>query len=468
MLGGFETGSGAGEQSERGMEATGSGASGGSGTGGVVVRLAAMMFLQFFVWGAWYVTLGPYMVAAHMSAGIGDAYSVAPIGAILAPLFLGLIADRYFPTQRVLGVMHLLGGAALLAAPSVASALPVREVVGEGGAVTQVRDHLPFVGVLLLHTLCYMPTLGLSNTLAFHNLSNREKQFPIVRVLGTIGWIVAGFAIAFAARQAAPGSGPEAEAARSASPVFFYVAGGAGLLLGVFSFTLPRTPPPARGKRFSARDALGLDAIALLRDRSFAVFVLCSLLLCVPLAAYYAYAGVFAGAVGLRVGGEDVPVSVVMSAGQMSEIVFMLLMPLAFARLGVKWMLLVGMLAWVARYVLFAGAWDTTDPAAHVQWMMLAGILLHGICYDFFFVTGSIYTDQRAPVQVRAQAQGFLVLITQGLGMLIGAQVFPAVVKAYTGAGGAVDWSRVWLVPAAAAGVIAAVFFVGFRGERKG
>lgn len=398
----------------------------------VGARLSAMMFVQFFIWGAWYVTVGNYMGAHGMSDGIFWAYTVGPIAAIISPFFLGMIADRFFATERVLGVMHLLGGLALLAAPMVA---------GQDNSPTWV-----FVAILLFHMLCYMPTLGLTNTLAFHNMTNQERQFPLIRVFGTIGWIVANWVVSKWLHA-------------DTGDAQFHVAGGAAILLGLYSFTLPHTPAPAAGRRASLRDILGLDSLALMRQPSFAVFVISSFLICIPLAAYYAYAPVFARSMGF----EDVAFT--MSFGQISEIFFMLIMPLCFASLGVKWMLSIGMLAWVTRYGLFAAGAEN-----QVAWMVIGGIVLHGICYDFFFVTGQIYVDKKATKEIRGQAQGFLVLVTQGLGMLIGAQVVGRIVNAYTTeeAGLRVgDWQTVWLIPCVAAGLIMLAFIGLFREQRR-
>jgi nucleoside transporter len=426
---------------------------------GVTVKLSVMMFLQFFLWGAWFVTLGPFMGAKGFSStAIGNAYSTAPIAAILSPVLLGMVADRFFASQVVMGVLHVVGGLLLFLAPSAA-----QDASGGGWL---------FIGVLLAHMLCYMPTLGLSNTVAFHAMTTPEKQFPLIRVWGTIGWIVAGFVVGLLAqRLVGPRATPEeTEAARAASHSFFYVAGGSGVLLGLFSFLLPHTPPPLRGKPFKLGSALGLDALSLLKDRNFLVFMGSSLLVCIPLAAYYQAVARFAGAVGI----EGVPIK--MTYGQMSEILFMLVMPFFFARLGVKWMLAVGMAAWVLRYFLFAGAWDGAGTD-HVKWMVLAGIILHGICYDFFFVTGQIYTEQKAPKEIRAQAQGFLVFVTQGVGMLIGHQVFGRLVDHYTtrsvGPAGeeitTVDWQTVWTIPAVFALVVLVLFVIVFRdGKRPG
>lgn len=389
----------------------------------VSARLSAMMFLQFFLWGAWYVTVGNFMGENGMKDQIPWAYSVAPIAAIISPFFLGIVADRYFATERVLGVMHLLGGVTLLALPAVAG------------------NPTLFITVLLLHTLCYMPTLGLTNTLAFHNMTDQEKQFPLIRVFGTIGWIAANIVVSKMLHA-------------DTQAVQFYVAGGSALALGLYSFTLPHTPPPSAGQKASARDILGLDSLALMKSPSFAVFIISSFLICIPLAAYYSFAPVFVKDAGFADPAFN------MSFGQMSEIFFMLVMPLCFARLGVKWMLLVGMLAWVTRYGLFAGAANSG-----AQWMVLGGILLHGICYDFFFVTGQIYVDKKAPTAIRGQAQGFLVLVTQGLGMLIGAQVVGQIVKSYT-VGETENWQMIWLIPCVAAGVIAFLFFLLFREDQ--
>jgi nucleoside transporter len=260
-------------------------------------------------------------------------------------------------------------------------------------------------------------------------------------------------------------------AARSASPVFFHVAGVAAFLLGLFSFVLPHTPPPAAGQRVRARDVLGLDALPLLRSRSFTIFLVCSFLICIPLAAYYAYAGMYLGKVG--VAAEWVPR--VMTFGQISEVAFMLLMPLLFVRLGVRRMLLIGMLAWVVRYGLFSWAWPSGGEGSRAAAaMVIAGIVLHGICYDFFFVTGQVFVDQRANPRIRAQAQGLLVLVTQGLGLGIGAQVMGAIVKANTTSDVAdttvtiTDWRWVWVWPCVMAAAVLVAFFALFRDGRNG
>lgn len=390
-------------------------------------RLSVMMFLQFFIWGAWYVTVGIFMGENGMGDETHWAYTVGPLAAVISPFFLGMIADRYFDVEKVLGMMHLLGGVAILAAPFMKGSPTV------------------FILLLALHMLCYMPTIGLTNTLAFHNITDQEKQFPLIRVFGTLGWIAAGVLVSL---------GLNAET----SAVPFYVAGGASLLMGLFSFTLPHTPPPAAGSgSVTAREILGLDALAKLRSRSFNVFILSSFLICIPLATYYNFAPIFANDVQLS------NVAFKMSFGQMSEVLFMVLMPFFFRRLGVKWMLVVGMGAWVLRYALFALA-----APDGVVWMIMFGIILHGICYDFFFVTGQIYVDKKSTADIRGQAQGLLVLITLGLGMLIGAQVSGWLnnwLKDGADVLSAAGWQSFWWIPAAFAGAIMLFFTFTFNDE---
>lgn len=375
----------------------------------VRLQLSLMMLLQFFIWGSWYVTGPNYLSTIGFGAGdFGTMYSVGPIAGMIAPLFVGMFADRFFAAQRVLALMHLLGAGLMLYATVLMKA--------EKPSPSAIN------WLFFFHMLTYFPTLALTNTIAMKCMTNPEKEFPGIRVLGTIGWIVAGVALSKL------GWGTKVN--------MFYLTVGAGLALGLLSFALPHTPPNPSTK-VSAREILGLDALVLLKDRNYLVFMLCSALICIPLAFYYQITSRMVemadfGSVGAfqrlaEILGLGDAIGFTMSTGQMSEIIFMLIMPLFFARLGVKWMLGVGMLAWVARYALFAvGAPD------EVRWMILVGILLHGICYDFFFVTGQIYTDQVAPKHLRAQAQGMLVLFTLGLGMAIGAKVAGAIEAKHT------------------------------------
>ncbi len=387
------------------------------------------MFLEFFVWGAWYVTVGNYMTQIGMTDAIYWAYTVSPIGAIISPFFLGMIADRFFATEKVLGTLHLIGGVAMFAAPFVAEA---------GSTVG-------FIILLLIHMLCYMPTVALANSLTFHHLTDQEKEFPLIRVFGTVGWIVAGILVSRVLH-----------ADLTALPL--KVAGLAGLVLGVYAFFLPHTPPPAKGEKITVRQVLGLDALAQLKSRSFIVFIVSSFLISIPLSAYYAYAPVFVNAAGV------VNPAFKMSFGQMSEVLFMIAMPLFFARLGVKWMLIVGMLAWALRYTLFAAA-----AVDGVLWMIMTGVLLHGICYDFFFVSGHIYVDKKATPAIRGQAQGLIILVTYGLGMFIGAQisgwVFNAVVADSAEELGL--WRQFWIIPAVFAGAVMVMFGLLFNNKES-
>jgi len=397
---------------------------------GIKARLSTMMFLEFFVWGAWYTTVAVYMA----ENGLGDLthwpYTVNPIAAIVAPFFLGLVADRYFAAQKVFGVLHLLGGVFMLAAPSL------------------IGNPTVFILALLAYNLCYMPTLGLSNTIAFEQLTDQEKEFPVIRVFGTLGWIVAGLAISFVV---SPLIGGVAEA--TAWPL--YMTGVGSLILGVFSFTLPDTPPVAKGQPVSVASIVGVDAFRQLASRPFFIFLAASFLICIPLAAYYNFTQLFLGATGFE------NIAATQSLGQVSEVLFMLLMPLLFARWGVKWMLAAGMFAWVVRYALFALA-----APASVTWMIVLGVAMHGICYDFFFVTGQIYVEKKSTPAVRGQAQGLLVLVTYGVGMFIGAQVAGAVYNSYLGGRDALplaEWTEFWWIPAAFAAAVLVLFVLLFH-----
>ena len=403
-------------------------------------KLSIMMFLQFFAWGAWFVTLGLVMDSHDLTLFKGGAFESAPIAAIFAPLFLGLIADRLFPSEKVMGFLMLTGGVLMCFIPGMAAstqalypamadalealkntdaakalltgANPAADLIQEMGA----KGDLPaatkellaeaksteeayrssgnkIVYIMTAYMLCYMPTLGLGNTITFSHLA--QVEFPKVRVWGTIGWIVAGLVLGFAGW--------------SDSLNIFWLGAISSLALGLYSFTLPNTPPPAKGKPLDVGSLFMVDAFKLLKSPPFLVFAACSMLICIPLGYYYGQSASYLGAAGFTQAAST------MSLGQMSEIFFMLLIPFFFRKLGVKKMLLIGMLSWVVRYLLYAfGAPD------QVTWMLLLGVILHGICYDFFFVTGFIYTDRKAPKEIRGQAQSLLVFLTQGLGMFFG------------------------------------------------
>lgn len=399
-------------------------------------QLSFMMFLEFFVWGAWYSAIAVFMASNGMKNLTHWPFTMNAIAAIVAPFFVGLIADRYFATQKVFGTLHLLGGLFMLITPSLTQSPSL------------------FILLLLAYNICYMPTLSLANTLAFHQMTSQEKEFPAIRVFGTIGWIAAGLTISFVLvgfvkENVAPES--------TALPL--HLAAGASILLGCYSFLLPHTPPPAAGKKVNIRSIMGVDAFKRLGSRSFYVFLISSLLICIPLAVYYNYTQLYLENSGFK------NIAATQTIGQASEMIFMLLMPLFFRRLGVKWMLAMGMLAWVIRYGLFA----TAAPDS-VTWMIIAGIALHGICYDFFFVTGQIYMDKKASVEIRAQAQGLMILITYGVGMLIGAQIAGLLYNSFLGDSATLslaEWQNFWWIPAAFAGGVLLFFVSAFNEKIK-
>jgi nucleoside transporter len=400
------------------------------------VQLSVMMFLEFFIWGAWYTTVGIYMTKHDMADLTYWPYTVNPVAAIIAPFFVGLIADRYFATEKVLGTLHVLGAVFMFLVPS-ATATPVT-----------------FILLLLAYNICYMPTISLANTVCFHIMTNQEKQFPLIRVFGTIGWIVAGLIISFVLGNfVASGVKPE----ETAMPL--YLTAGASLVLGLYSFTLPHTPPPAKGKKVSARSIIGVDALKQLGSRSFYVFLLSSFLICIPLAAYYNFTQIFLSSANFK------NIAATQTIGQASETIFMILMPVFFTRLGVKWMLAAGMLAWSIRYALFAaGAPDL------VTWMILTGIALHGVCYDFFFVAGQIYVDKKASPQIRAQAQGLIIFTTYGCGLLVGAQIAGRLYNSFLGSATSLtlpQWQSFWWIPAVFALIVLVIFILFFRDTQK-
>lgn len=395
----------------------------------IYARLSVMMFLQFFIWGSWFVTLGTHLGEIGFSGSqIGYTYLMNNIAAIISPFFVGMIADRYFASQKVMGVLHLVGGVVLYFSSGIAAAGPL--ILG-----------------LLLYNLMYMPTLALVNAVSFHQMEKPDAQFPRVRVWGTIGWIVAGLVITFI--QFNYYAGVE----KSALPM--KMAAIASIVMALYSFTLPDTPPQNVGKQVTIGEVLGVKALRLMKEGSFFIFALCSLLISIPLAFYYSFANPFLNELGMEgTAGKQ-------TMGQMSEVAFMVLMPWFLLRLGVKKTMLIGMLAWVVRYALFANG----NLGAGV-WMLYAGILLHGVCYDFFFVTGQIYTDRKASKEIRASAQGFIALLTYGVGLGIGSAFGGNIVDLFT-AGGVKDWRMIWYIPAAFAAAVAAFFTLAFR-EKAG
>jgi nucleoside transporter len=387
-------------------------------------KLSLMMFLEFFIWGAWFVTLGTYLLQNLHTTGtqVGMAVLTQSIGAIVAPFIIGLIADRFFSAQKILGVLHL-AGAALLWRASMAD------------------DFSNFYPSILTYMILYMPTLALVNSISFRQMQNPQKEFAMIRVLGTLGWIIAGITIGWLNWE------------QSGNLVLtFKMAAGASALLGVFSFTLPPTPPIKKEGKSSIGDMLGLEAIGLLKNRSYLIFFLASIAICVPLSFYYGFTNPFLNESGMKAAAG------VQSLGQVSEVLFMLLIPVFFVRLGVKKMLAIGMLAWVVRYLFFA--YGNGESA---YWMLIVGIVLHGICYDFFFVTGQIYTDNLAGEQSKSAAQGFITLATYGVGMLLGSLLSGKIVDAHKTTDTLHDWQTIWLIPAAIAAGVLVVFLLLFR-----
>jgi nucleoside transporter len=388
-----------------------------------------MMFLEFFIWGSWFVTMGTYLSKTLRASDVqnGLAYGTQSLGAIIAPFIVGLIADRFFAAQRILGVLHLAGAALMY-------------------FLSQQTDFDSFYPLILTYMILYMPTLALVNSVSFRQLTNPEKEFATLRVWGTIGWIVAGLFISFATDWEQ----------KNALVNTFRMAAVASLALGILSFFLPNTPPASRGKKVSIGDIIGLDALGLLKKKDFLIFFLSAMLICIPLAFYYQEANKFLNEINLTNAAGK------MTLGQVSETLFMILMPLFFRRFGIKVMLLIGMIAWVLRYVLFSYG-DVTGIELSFLYL---GILLHGICYDFFFVTGQIYTDKQAGERIKSSAQGLITLATYGVGMLIGFWVAGQVSENFRTADGH-DWRSIWMVPAAIAGIVVLLFAILFKDTRK-
>jgi nucleoside transporter len=390
------------------------------------IRLSIMMFLQFFIWGAWYATGGNYMKAHGMGNVIYLAYMTSAIGGIVSPFFLGMIADRFFPVQKLLGVMHMLSGFFVFCAPFFA----------EGSFISTPL----FLGFLLFHMLCYMPTVNLAAATAFHILENSEKQFPVIRLFGTFGWIFAGTIVS-----------KILHADDTAVPM--RISGIGGVLMGIYCFSLPYIPPAGNRRRISFRDVIGLEAFTKLKSKPFIIFIISLLFISLPFAAYFSYVPVF-----LQSADISNP-AFKMTFGQMSEILFLLLVPWFFARFGLKWVLLTGMLAWTIRYALFALA----APGA-IEWMIMIGILLHGCCYDFVYVAGQIYIDKKATPEIRAQAQGLFVIVSygvgQGLGTLAAGGIFNNIMA---NGNSALQWERFWTIPLAFSAVVTLLFVIGFR-----
>jgi nucleoside transporter len=392
------------------------------------------MFLEFFIWGGWFVTLGTFLGNNLNATGAetGMAYSTQSWGAIIAPFIIGLIADKFFNAEKILGVLHLIGAFLMY-------------------QMSQTTDFNVFYPYVLGYMIAYMPTLALVNSVSFNQMTNSAKEFSYIRVWGTVGWIVAGLAISYLFHW------DSSEGIKSGMlQNTFLMTAVASFVLGIFSFTLPKTPPKVgKSEKVTISDIIGLDAIKLLKDKNFLIFFLSSILICIPLAFYYQNANPFLAEIGM-----DNPTGK-MTIGQISEVLFMLLLPVFFKKYGFKKTLLFGMLAWTIRYVLFA-----FGNSGELSFMLLIGIALHGICYDFFFVSGQIYTDSKAGEKIKSAAQGLITLATYGLGMLIGFWVAGKISDKYLIAENSHSWQEIWLFPAVFAVVVFVIFAIFFKNEK--
>ena len=398
------------------------------------IKLSVMMFLEFFIWGAWFVTLGTFLGNNLKASGAETAavFSTQSWGAIIAPFIIGLIADRYFNAEKILGILHLAGAFLMY-------------------QMYQSQDVSLFYTYVLSYMVLYMPTLALVNSVAFNQMKDAEKEFANIRVWGTIGWILAGLAISFIFHwdtTEAIGQGLLKNT--------FLLAGIAALILGIFSFTLPQTPPKVSEEKVKITDILGLDALQLLKDKNFLIFFISSILICIPLAFYYQNAHPYLTATGV-----ENPTGK-MAIGQISEALFLLLIPVFFGRYGFKKTILVGMLAWAIRYVLFA-----YGNGSDLSFMLIIGIALHGICYDFFFVSGQIYTNSKAGEKYKSAAQGLITLATYGIGMLIGFAVAGWITDNYKTVDGGTNWQMVWIIPAGIAFAVFMIFALFFDQKKE-
>ena len=390
----------------------------------IFFKLSLMMFLQYFIWGAWYVTLGIYMTTFLGSSGtqIGAAYGALAVATMISPFFVGLVADKYFASQKIMGVLHLIGGLLLFLA-------------------TRIDSNSTFYWVVLFYSLLYMPTIALSNSVAFNQMTDPGKQFPWIRVFGTLGWIVAGLSIGMLSIEKTAAT--------------FYLATAISIFLGLICWFLPHTPPKGAKTSEAGSEALSTDSLVLLKNKPYLVFFIASILVCVPLSFYYSFANVFLNDVGM-----DSPASK-MVLGQMSEALFILAIPFLFYRIGVKNMILLGVGAWILRYVFFAfGNMESQS------WMLYAGIILHGICYDFFFVTGYMYTEKKANAKIKNAAQGLFTFATYGLGMFFGTWFAGKTVDFYS-VESIHDWKQIWFVPAYIGIAVVIYFILFFKEDRK-
>jgi nucleoside transporter len=392
------------------------------------IRLSFMMFLNYVIWGSWYVTIGTYLTSTLKFSGTeaGAVFGTSALASMISPFFVGLIADRYFASEKVLAVLHLIGAGLLY-------------------LVTTQTSFGSVYAIMFAYCLCYFPTVSLTNSLTLQNIKDPGKDFPLIRVFATIGWIVIGVIIGYLKVEA--------------SSTQFLIAGGASIAMALFSLTLPHTPPPNKGQTVTMRQILGLDALVILKDKSFLVFVIASILACIPLTFYFSFTNAYLNEMKVENSAGK------MALGQASEVIMMLLMPFIFRKISVKWILLLGLLSWSLRYALLA-----TGNADSGMWMFYAAILLHGICYDFFFMTGQLYTDMQAPPNLRSAAQGLIIFLTYGVGMFVGSLLSGSAVDYFTKTvnGAQVrDWQSFWMTSSAGAAVILMLLLVFFKNNAK-
>lgn len=396
------------------------------------IQLSAFMFLQYYIWGSWYVSMGTYMgkVLKFDDPQIGAAYGAFAIGAMISPFIVGLIADRYFASEKLLGVLGLAGGTVLFLIP-------------------QVNDFATFYPLLILYCTTYVPTLALGNSLSLHHLTDAKRDFPRVKSLSAVGWIAGGVTLSLI-------KGEE-------SALQFYLAGGLSVAFGLFALTLPHTPPKKVGANVSIGEILGLDALALFKKRSFAVFIACMFLICVPLYFYFVCMHTYLTEL------QWTDITAWMSLAQVSDVIFLIVLPLMLWRLGYKWTIAIGIIAWAARYFLLSGS--VSSPGSAQTAMIFAAILLHGVCYDFLFIAGQLYVDDEANERIRGAAQGLIAFILWGVGAFVGTMLAGTVRGTYkfSAAIGTIeyDWANIWLLPAIGASVVLCVFLLFFREPRK-
>src|SRR5699024_173701 len=396
-------------------------------------KLSVMMFLEFFVWGAWFVTLGTFLASNLNATGtqMGSAFATQSWGAIIAPFIVGLIADRYFNAERILGVIHLIGAVLMY-------------------LMASATDFAIFYPYILAYMILFMPTLALVNSISFRQMKDPSQDFAKIRVMGTIGWIVAGLFISYVFSWDSPEAIEQGYLENT-----FMMGAVVSAILGLYSFTLPKTPPTVdKDKDVSVKELLGLDALGMLKDRNFLIFVIASILISIPLAFYYQIANPFLVAVDVE------NATGIMTIGQASEALFMLLIPVFLTRFGIKKPLLLGMIAWAARYALFA-----FGDSGSLLFMLIIGIALHGLCYDFFFVAGQIYTDSKAGKKFKSSAQGLITLATYGIGMLIGFYAAGWIYDAYQMANGNYNWFMIWIIPGIFALGVFVFYYLTFKPE---